>query len=255
MEGQLMKLSGDDPRRAIVQLAAVVSVLHRIRIIEQRPDWRQAQETLLDRYDLSCFFEVAAQALGYGSGSVGRRSLEINGGERFEEFSIAVGLIVWLAWESEPQVEEDSEDDEWPEAVDQSEMLRWQQHVLYLGVGIVDDDRAQDVSRNALAKTPRRGVDAPAWWSGQLRLLKEAVGLEEKLFLAKRSNDAITPGDFVVLPPDFEPRLRLALYVETGRNGLMVTVVDADTEDGVRKFLGPFLKRIPRTSGALVGAR
>ena len=91
-------------RRAVVQLAAVLSVVHTLRIAEQRIEWRSKYLKLVDLDHERRLFEVGGLALTWGSSSLGPRALKECDGEPFQELSLAVGLLGWLAWETELDV-------------------------------------------------------------------------------------------------------------------------------------------------------
>ena len=245
MDGQL-ELQKNEPRRAIVQLAAVMSVLHRLRIIEQSDDWRRANVVLLNLDDLTYFFEAASDAVGCGRQSLAAKSLEDTDNEIFDELSIAIGLLVWLAWECEPQPAEDPEKPWTKGAVDEEEFLPWKQHLLYLGRHIVDDDQAQLIAADALSKIYRREADQQVWLKNTIAESGWIANFERNPSGGKASKNPIKPGDIVLLPGEFDPRVRLAIGIESGTMGQIVSVIDGEKEDGVRKFVASFIKNIDR---------
>ncbi len=110
-------------RRAVVQLAAVLSVVHTLRTIEQRTEWRSKHLKLVDPEHEWLLLEAGGLALAWSSSSLGPRALKESHGEPFQELSLATGLLAWLAWETEIDVaaaiertspiELEKEDDPW----------------------------------------------------------------------------------------------------------------------------------------------
>lgn len=238
----------EEPRRAIIQLAAVLCVLNRLRIVEQRAEWRQARECLLDEDDLSEFFELATQALGCGEEALIDAALEKTEGERFEELSIALGMLVWLSWECEPEPIEDEQ--EWSgEYVDEEAVLCWRQHLLYVGSRLVEDSRALKYAEEAIQRTPRRKHDSLAWFAEAIGLL-ERVAEVQGAPLEKHLQRQPRQGDLVLLPKGFTPRVRLAIRTEVGTRGLLVSVLDAEKDEGERKFSASYVHVLDWTGEA-----
>src|SRR5262249_24095503 len=144
----------------------------------------------------------------------------------------------------EPHPEADPERPWTKGVVDQGEYLRWKQHLLYIGNLIVEDVRAQSFAEGALEKTPRREMDHRSWWKNVLADLNWVVRFERNPELTQPSGRPIEPGDLVLLPSKFDPRLRVALEVEPGTRGPIVSVADGKNEDGIRRFVSSFLKTV-----------
>jgi hypothetical protein len=93
-------------------------------------------------------------------------------------------------------------------------------------------------------------MDHLTWWGNTITDLGWIASLERDPSSIKSSKNPIEPGDFVLLPPKFDPRVRLAQSTDSGTSGPMVSVIDAEKEEGVRKFVASFVKNIDRESRA-----
>jgi hypothetical protein len=106
MDGQLKRLLRCKARRAIAPLAAVLGVVRSLRIVEQRLEWRRRKLELIVKDDEWKLFEAAVLAVSWGKDALIQRAVAEAEGEWFEELSIVLGLLAWLAWEIEVDVEE-----------------------------------------------------------------------------------------------------------------------------------------------------
>ncbi|MFT3770134.1 MAG: hypothetical protein QM820_32295 [Minicystis sp.] len=222
-------------RRAVVQLAAVLSVLRALRIIEQRPEWRRCGQRLLDEESLGKLFAEASIALAGRKDSLLATALAESGEEGFEELSTTVGLMVWLAWETDVDADHAAERD--GRVGVEEELWYWVQILSYLAPFFVGDARAMEILKESIERTLRRGVDHQRWISTHVRLLELVAQLAAVPETARAGTRAVRPGDLVVLPERFWPRVRLATEVYPGALGMQVAIVDLDDENGVRKFL------------------
>ena len=102
MQGQLeLAAEPDHARRGVVQLAAVLGVVRTLRLIEQRPEWRRRQLRLVETDVQRQLFESAVLALAWGASGLAPRAVDEAGGEMFDELSMVVGLLSWLAWDAD----------------------------------------------------------------------------------------------------------------------------------------------------------
>lgn len=244
MAKQLEAARTPGARRAVVQLAAVLSVVHTLRTMEQRTEWRSKHLKLVDPDHEWLLFEAGGLALAWGSSSLGPRALEEGDGEPFQELSLAIGLLGWLAWEVEIDVKAavertspidlDEEDDPW----------RPIQVFATVATQLADDQEARETLSGAVARTARKGADSGSW-------LKIHLVLAERVALATRapesfakSSRAARPGDLIVLGSTLDPRVRVALEVVPSGATDKITVFDKATDDGERQFLASHVNTI-----------
>ncbi len=235
LEGQIeLAAESGRARRAVVQIAAVLGVLRALRIVEQRPEWRRAWETLVERDDERAFLSAAAVAIGYGPESLARRALVETDGEWFDELSMAVGLLAWLKWETEAEHDADGADEE---GDTESAWLEMQRFAL-LAPFITREAYGHEILLESVEKTPRRGVDGQAWVARHLDLAETFALVELEPGASGLLGRTPRPGDLVVLAERFVPRVRVVLAVEHVVGGdAKVKVFDANEEDGARTFL------------------
>ncbi|MGK3982513.1 hypothetical protein WME99_05720 [Sorangium sp. So ce136] len=244
MEGQLeLAAEPDRARRAVVQLAAVLGVLRALRLIEQRPEWRRKRLELIDRDDAWWLYEAAALALVWGAEPVAQRALAEADGEMFEELSMVVGLLGWLAWEVGLDVEVSSERGGQRGVEDES----WVTAQLYalLAPWLAADPEAISILEESVARTPKPRVDGDRWFIVHLGL---AERLEEVLadpVRAARPARRPRPGDLVVLAERFSPRVRVVLDVNAIVGDAKVVLFDAGDESGRREFLASKVASLP----------
>ena len=96
MVRQLELASSGSARRAIVQLAAVLSVVHALRTMEQRIEWRSKRLKLVDPDHEWQLFDEGGLAFAWGSSALGPRAMREADGEMFQELSLVSGLLAWL---------------------------------------------------------------------------------------------------------------------------------------------------------------
>jgi len=234
---QLEAARSASARRAIVQLAAVLSVVHTLRVMEQRTEWRSKHLKLVDPDHEWLLLEEGVLALAWGGSSLGSRAIKESDDEPFQELSLATGLLAWLAWEMEIDVRAavertslidlEEEDDPWYPV----------QVFAAIAAPIADDQEARETLSGAVARTARKGADVTSWLSTHL-------GLADRLALAIRAPQdlsrparAARPGDLIILGPSLDPRIRVALKIEPSGSSDKITVMDLEDEDGERQFL------------------
>jgi hypothetical protein len=241
MEGQLeLAASPGRARRGVVQLAAVLGVIRTLRFAEQRPEWRRMRHELVDRADEWKLFEAAVLALAWGQESLASRAVAEADGEGFEELSMVVGLLAWLAWDVEADISVASQRGE----LEGFEDERWYEIQLLASLGpwLIGDASAQKFLEESVSRTTRFGVDGERWVRMHLAALDAfAIVSASPDELGKLGCD-IDSGDLVLLHPNESPRVRVVLDVVEGSEGGMVSVFDPDARDGTRTFLA---SRVP----------
>jgi hypothetical protein len=237
MAKQLDRGRSAKARQAVVQLAAVLSVVHALRVMEQRIEWRSKHLKLVDLKHEGQLLETAALAIAWGESALGPRALSEVGGEPFQELSLAIGLLAWLAWETEINVKAAVER---TSPIDlEEEDAPWYAIQVFVAIAAhlsVDQD-ARETLTSAVTRTARKGADVSAWLKTHLGItdhLARVISAPEKV--AKPLRPPL-PGDLVVLGPALDPRVRIALEVAPSGTTDKITVLDPDCEKGQRQFL------------------
>jgi hypothetical protein len=224
-------------RRAVVQLAAVLSVVHTLRTMEQRTEWRSKHLKLVDPDHEWLLFEAGGLALAWGGSSLAPRALKEGDGEPFQELSMAIGLLAWLAWETEINVRA---------AVERTSLIDleeeddpWYPIQVFAAVAsqLADDLEARDTLIHAVGRTARRDADGSSWVANHLRLADFVADVVKAPEAVKRPGRAPRPGDLVILGSALDPRVRIALEVVPSSASDKITVFDPDDEDEERHFL------------------
>ncbi len=236
MEGQL-ELAGepDRARRGVVQLAAVLGVVRTLRLVEQRPEWRRRQLRLVEADDERRLFEAAVLAIAWGSSALAPRALAEAGDEMFDELSMVVGLLGWLAWDVEIDVEVSSERGGRRGVEDKS----WYSAQLFalLAPWLAPDPEALAILEESVPRTPRYRVDGDRWSLVHLALAERLVQVAGASVDEGPGNRRPRPGDLVALSERLDPRVRVVLEVLPAAGDAKVVFYDATEDDGRRAFL------------------
>jgi hypothetical protein len=229
-------------RRAVVQLAAVLSVIHTLRIMEQRVEWRSKHLKLVDPDHEWLLFKTAALAIAWGGSGLAPRAISESGGELFEELSLTTALLAWLAWEADVDVKAAIER---TSPIDlEEEVAPWYGIQLFAAIAphLSEDADARETLTAAVTRTPRKGADISSWLKIHLRIadrLARVITVPESVSKLVRGP---LPGDLVVLRPGLDPRVRIALEVEPSSLSDKITVLEPDDEDGERQFLASYVR-------------
>lgn len=236
MQGQLERaVEPERARRGVVQLAAVLGVVRTLRMIEQRPEWRRKQLRLVEADIQRQLFESAVLAVAWGSSGLAPRAVEEAGGEMFDELSMVVGLLSWLAWDLAIDVgaalERDGhrgvDEELWPSA----------QLFALLAPWLATDAVAIAILEETVPRTPRYKVDGDGWFLVHLTLAERIAELVRAPVGGESLGRRVRPGDLVVLSERFDPRVRVVLDVVATSGDAKVLFYDADADDGHRAFL------------------
>jgi hypothetical protein len=228
---------GGSARRAVIQLAAVLSVVHTLRTMEQRTEWRSKHLKLVDPDHEWQLLETGGLALAWNSESLGPRAVKEGHGESFQELSMATGLLAWLAWDTELDVlaalerttpiDLEEEDDPW-----------YPIQVFASVASLLSGDiEARDILKHAVERTARKGTDGIAWVARHLRLADRLKAVAANLESDKAPGRSAHVGDLVVLGPTVDPRVRVVLEVVPSGASDKVTVFDYANDEGRRQFL------------------
>ncbi len=242
MNKQLEAARAAEARRAVVQLAAVLTVVHTLRIMEQRIEWRSKHLKLVDNNHEWLLFETAGLATAWGGSALGPRAVSEAGGEPFQELSLAIGLLSWLAWEAEIDVKA---------AVERTSPINleeedapWHGIQVFAAVAahLSADQDARETLTAAVTRTARKGANASTWIKTHLAVadrLADVMSAPERVAKPPRPP---MPGDLIVLGPAFDPRVRIALEVAPSGASDKITVLDPHHENGQRQFLASYVR-------------
>lgn len=237
MARQLELASSGSARRAIVQLAAVLTVVHTLRTMEQRVEWRSKHLKLIDPDDEWYLFDEGGLALGWGSSALGPRSLKEGADEMFQELSLASGLLAWLAWDLEIDVRAEVERTTPINRAEEDDPWYPVQVFATVATHIAGDQEAQETLTGAVGRTARKGVDAASWLSTHLALADRLAKVIAKPQFYPRAERPARPGDLVILGSALDPRVRVALDVAPSGTTGKISVFDQNSEDRERQFL------------------
>lgn len=236
MQGQLeLAAEPDHARRGVVQLAAVLGVVRTLRLIEQRPEWRRRQLRLVETDVQRQLFESAVLALAWGASGLAPRAVDEAGGEMFDELSMVVGLLSWLAWDLEIDVEVASQRDGHRGA--DEELWRSAQQFALLAPWLASDAEAITILEETVPRTPKYKVDGDRWFLVHLTLAERVARLVRDPTGGEPLGRRVRPGDLVVLSERFDPRVRVVLDVVATSGDAKVVFYDADEDDAQRAFL------------------
>jgi hypothetical protein len=237
MEHQFERATAADrARRGIVQLAAVLGVLRAIRMVGQRPEWRKTHLELVAREDERRLFGAAVLSSVWDEESFAPRALDEAGGEWFDELSMVVGLLVWLAWDVGIDAVEAAKRDGQQGIEDES----WlgMQLLGVLGLWLQGDGNALGILADSVTRTPRPGVDGDRWVRRHSALLAAFAEAAAKPDHIGQTGRRPRPGDLVVLNSRESPRIRVILDVLPTRDDVKVVILDPAASDSKRTFLG-----------------
>lgn len=236
MEGQFeLANEPNRARRGIVQLAAVLSVIRALRVVEQRPEWKRMQQELVDRNDEWTLLQSAALAVGWGPDALATRAVAEAEGEAFGELSMVVGLLVWLAWDVGTDIRvaslrsgrEGREDEQWYAVQLTAALSPW----------LAEDEAARTILSESVMRTPRFRVDGEQWVAAHRTALDKFASVLRMPDAHRQTGRRVNPGDLVILGTREIPRVRVVLDVRPGSSGMKVVLLAPEAQDGERAFL------------------
>lgn len=234
---QLEHARSASARRAIVQLAAVLSVIHTLRNMEQRVEWCSKHLVLVDSDHEWEIFEKGSLALTWGAQALVPRALQEGDREPFKEISLAIGLLGWLAWEVQVDVKA---------AVERKTPLDPEQHddpwypiqILAAAAPVLAaDEEAREHFFNAVNRTPRRGHDVKSWLATHISFAERLEKIVTSPDRVRKADRAPQRGDLVILRAALAPRVRVVLTVAPSGDTTKITVLDDENEDCERHIL------------------
>ena len=237
MEKQFEATRNGVAERAVVQLAAVLSVVHSLRRMEQRPEWRSKRLKLVDSGHERRLLEAGGLALAWDSSSLGPRAITESNDEPFQELSLATGLLAWLVWEIEIDVTANLERTSSVDLGKEDDPWYVIQVFASVAAHLARDMEARDILTDAVGRTGRRGIDGNSWVTRHLRLADRLAAIAKRPESVQGSGRAPCAGDLVVLSPKHNPRIRVVLEVMPYRESYTITVLDHGKTTRKTKFL------------------
>ena len=234
---QLEHARSASARRAIVQLAAVLSVLHTLRNMEQRVEWRSKRLRLVDSNHEWEIFEEASLALTWNAQALIPRALQEGDCEPFKEMSLAIGLLGWLAWELQVDIgaavkrkrplDPEQDDDPWYPI----------QLLATVAPALATDEEAREHFFNAVTRTPRRGHDVKSWLATHISFAERMAKIVGSPDRVRKPDREPQTGDLIILRAALDPRVRVALTIAPSGDTTKISVFDDQNEDRERHIL------------------
>ena len=237
MARQLKAPHSRGARRGVIQLAAVLCVVHTLRRMEQRTEWRSKHLTLVDPDHEWLLFEAGGLALAWGSSSMAPEALREGDGELFQELSLAIGLLAWLAWDVAIDVRAAVERTRPLDPTENDDPWYPIQVFAAVAAQLAGDSDARETLGEAVARMERRDADARVWLVTHLDLADRLVQVMKDPRAFSSADRTPRPGDLVILGPALDPRVRVALDVLPSGATDKVKVFDPEVENGERQFL------------------
>jgi hypothetical protein len=238
--GRMVKQMEQAARRAekgptvLIQLVAVLAIVRELRLVERMPRWASIRESLVNRDDEeSLLNEVLTNLFGRGFQLYEAIKAAL-GDERFDELARLKGLLIWLAWDCEVQLDERFDIREEPEdvrqrLVDKAALLEFSQMLK-------GDAVAQEEAANSILQTVKGGAAAAAsrWIAGYFGWADKLSRIAIPTAPPKgKPNAPIAVGDLAVLTTEKSPKLRVVSSVTAQQ----VSLIDFGDEDGEIEFL------------------
>jgi hypothetical protein len=234
-------------RRAVVQLAAVLGIIRTLRTVSQRPEWRRNNLGLVHQDDEWQLFKEAVLALTWRKDSLASRAIAEADGEWFDELSHVTGLLAWLGWDVDIDIEGSSSSTAQRD-IDEGHWCA-PQLLACLAEWIVHDEVAAKILADSVSRTPRYGIDGERWLRIHRGLLEQFALITADPDHHGRKGALPNPGDLVVLNESFYPRVRVILTSQTRTTGVMVGLFDPDVESELRKFVSSHVASLPWPRG------
>jgi len=247
--GRMVKQMAQAVQRAekgptvLIQLVAVLAILRELRLVERMPRWASIRESLVNHGDEELLLDGVLTNL-FGRGFQLYQAIAAAlGDERFDELARLKGLLIWLAWDCQVQLDERYDVREEPEdvrlrLVDKATLLEFAQMLK-------GDTVAQDEAANSILQTVKGGAATAAsrWvtgyfgWADRIsRTAMPTAGSKAQL------NAAIAVGDLAVLTTEKTPKLRVVSAVTAQQ----ISLIDFGDEDGEIEFLRDRVVKVAR---------
>lgn len=247
--GRMVKQMEQAARRAengptvLIQLVAVLAIVRELRLIGRMPRWASIRESLVKRDDEEFLLdEILTNLFGRGF-QLYQAITAALGDERFDELARLKGLLIWLAWDCEVQLDERFGVREEPEDVRQR--LIDKAALLEFAQMLKGDAVAQDEAANSILQTVQGGAAAAAsrWVTGYFGWADKISQTAIPTTSGKgKPNAAIAVGDLAVLTTEKAPKLRVVSAV----TGQQVSLIDFGDEEGEIRFLSDRVIKVAR---------
>ena len=218
----------------LIQLVAVIAIVRELRLVARVPRWASIRESLVNGEDEEILLNAILTNL-FGRGyQLYQAIITALGDERFDELARLKGLLIWLAWDCEVQLDERFGLREEPEDVQQR--LADKAALLEFAQMLKGDSVAQDEASNSILQSAQGGAATAAsrWVIGYFgwadKITRNAITTERD---KAKPNAAIAVGDLAVVTTEKTPKLRVVSAI-TGEH---VSLIDFGDEDGEINFL------------------
>jgi hypothetical protein len=223
--------------RALVQLAAVLGMIHRLcRVTSDEAMWLPRNETLVPieaRYE----FFLDASRLLYSTSGVMKRALGRLQNRPFEELSLIRGLLIWLAWDCDYHVENPAGFED-PDDVEAN--IWGLSRLIAIALDLDKGKEALEKARTAIglsAHTYNPSDYDPKWlgkfvtWTNEILHLASTEGISS----STAQKNQPEPGDIV-----FADKPRRLFAVAKAYHG-KVKLIDLDSEDELKTFSSKYV--------------
>src|SRR5262249_14501388 len=155
--------------------------------------------------------QSAVLGVAWGMDALAPRAVAETDGEGFDELSIVIGLLAWLAWDTGTDIVEACE----RRGLQGVENSQWYavQYLAFLGPWLVQDDGASTILAESIARTPRPGVDGERWLVVHRAFLETFAAVAAAPDVHGDKGRHVESGDLVVLSSSESPRVRVVLDV------------------------------------------
>ncbi len=224
----------DKKPTVLIQLVAVLAIIRELRLVERMPRWANIRESLVNPDDEEILLTAILPNL-FGRGYQLYQAITTAlGDERFDELARLKGMLVWLAWDCDVQLDERFGLKEEPEDVQQR--LTEKAALLEFAQMLKGDSVAQDEASSSILQTVQGGaaIAASRWVTGYFgwadRISQHAI---PTVTVRGKSNTAVAVGGLAVVTTEKTPKLRVVSEVTRQH----VSLIDFGEEDWKIQFL------------------
>lgn len=225
----------------LLQLVAVLAILRELRSVEKNARWLRIRETLVDRRSLETLLEDVLAYLFGRKYQLYQAIVDTLADERFDELARMKGLLIWLAWECDVNIDDRFSIKEDPDDVgrrlhDKAALLEFA--MMLKGDPLAQSEASASILRIAVGG---RAIAGTAWLAKYSQWADRVAKLSEDVLTSSYEKDAsLRRGDLAVVNTLRPIRLRVVAEVTRNR----VVLVDFGEERGSVTFLPDRVVRI-----------
>jgi len=231
----------------LIQLVAVLAIIRELRLVERMSRWANIREPLVNHDDENDDEETLLTAILtnlFGRGYQLYQAITTAlGDERFDELARLKGLLIWLAWDCDVQLDERFGFKEEPDDV--QERLRDKAALLEFAQMLKGDSVAQDEASNSILQTVQGGAATVAtrWVTGYFGWADRISRTPIPAAAVKGKQSMVVGiGDLAVVPTEPVPKLRVVSAV----TGPYVSLFDFGEEDSAIQYLKDRVVKVAR---------